>query len=207
MPKKRLALLIGFVFIDVLGYSLFFPLLPYYAEIFGAGPALVGLMIASNAAAQFIAAPVVGRLSDRFGRRPMLIVSIAGTLISFFLLGLAEPIGAGLADLLPGIRISRSVSTAGAAWTVAVLFFCRILDGLAGGNVSLARAYVADITDEQNRARVSGFDRGSLWFGVRHRAGNRGDAQQLGCGNSVIQHGRIIAFCDTSLCHGAGFVV
>ncbi len=80
MSKERIAPLIGFVFIDVLGYSLFFPLLPYYAEMFGAGPALVGLMIASNAAAQFVAAPVVGRLSDRYGRRPLLMLSIVGTL-------------------------------------------------------------------------------------------------------------------------------
>ena len=156
MPKKRLALLVGFVFIDVLGYSLFFPLLPYYAAIFGAGPTLVGLMIASNAAAQFIASPIVGRFSDRFGRRPLLIVSIAGTLVSFFLLGLAEPIGECLADLLPGVRIGNPVVTTGAGWTVAVLFFCRILDGLAGGNVSLARAYISDITDEQNRAKGLG---------------------------------------------------
>ena len=156
MPKRRLALLIGFVFIDVLGYSLFFPLLPYYAAIFGAGPALVGWMIAANAAAQFIASPVVGRLSDRYGRRPLLIVSIAGTLVSFLLLGLAEPIGAYLSHLLAGIRIGSLALTTAESWTVAVLFFCRILDGLAGGNVSLARTYISDITDDQNRARGLG---------------------------------------------------
>ncbi len=150
MQNKRLALLLGFVFIDVLGYSLFFPLLPYYAAIFGAGATLVGLMIASNAAAQFIASPIVGRFSDRFGRRPLLIVSIAGTLVSFFLLGLAEPIGVYFADLLPRIQLSNSVASTGAGWTIVILFFCRILDGLAGGNVSLARAYISDITDEQN---------------------------------------------------------
>ena len=149
MPKERIAPLIGFVFIDVLGYSLFFPLLPYYAEMFGAGPALVGLMIASNAAAQFVAAPVVGRLSDRYGRRPLLMLSIIGTLLSFLLLGLAEPLGERLGDLLPAV-------TTTAGWTVIVLFFCRILDGLAGGNVSLARAYVADVTDEENRAKGLG---------------------------------------------------
>ncbi len=148
MPKRQITLLIGFVFIDVLGYSLFFPLLPYYAELFGAGPKLVGLMIASNAAAQFAASPVVGRLSDRFGRRPLLIFSIAGTMVSFLLLGLAEPIGGWLARFLPLARLN--------GWIVVVLFFCRILDGLVGGNVSLARAYVSDVTDEQNRAQGLG---------------------------------------------------
>lgn len=148
MPKRQTALVLGFVFIDVLGYSLFFPLLPYYADLFGAGPALVGLMIASNAAAQFVAAPVVGRLSDRFGRRPLLILSISGTMISFLLLGLAAPIGVRLARALPVLPLS--------AWIIIILFFCRILDGLAGGNVSLARAYISDITDEQNRAKGLG---------------------------------------------------
>jgi DHA1 family tetracycline resistance protein-like MFS transporter len=156
MPEKRLILLVGFVFLDVLGYSLFFPLLPYYAVTFGAGATLVGLMIASNAAAQFIAAPVVGRFSDRYGRRPLLIISIVGTLVSFFLLGLAEPLGEWLARLLPQIWTENLAVKPAAAWTVVVLFFCRILDGLIGGNLSLARAYVSDITDEKNRAKSLG---------------------------------------------------
>lgn len=156
MPKEQIALLLCFVFIDVLGYSLFFPLLPYYAEMFGAGPTLVGLMIAANAAAQIIASPLVGRLSDRFGRRPLMIVSIAGTMVSFLLLGLAEPIGTQLAAMFsPTLAGSHSVSAV-AGWTVAMLFFCRILDGLTGGNVSLARAYVSDITDDKNRAKGLG---------------------------------------------------
>ena len=80
MRRNRLALVIAFVFIDLLGYSLFLPLLPYYAETLGATPTLVGLLIASNALAQLAAAPIVGRLSDRLGRRPLLIFSIFGTL-------------------------------------------------------------------------------------------------------------------------------
>jgi DHA1 family tetracycline resistance protein-like MFS transporter len=165
MPKKRLALLVGFVFIDVLGYSLFFPLLPYYAAIFGASPTLVGWMIAANAAAQFVASPLVGRLSDRFGRRPTLIASIVGTLASFLLLGLAEPIGASLAGLLSSVRIGNLGATTPEGGTVAVLFFCRILDGLAGGNVSLARTYISDITDDQNRAKGLGMIGAAFGFG------------------------------------------
>jgi DHA1 family tetracycline resistance protein-like MFS transporter len=137
------------VFIELLGYSLFLPLLPYYAGSLGAAPALVGLLIASNAVAQLLAAPVIGRLSDTWGRRPMLLVSIAGTIVSFALLGLVEPLGRGLAALAPGLFTADSAAL---AW----LFFCRVLDGLAGGNVSLARAYITDITDEKNRAKGLG---------------------------------------------------
>ncbi len=149
MQRRRLTLIIGFVFIELLGYSLFLPLLPYYAGSLGASPTLVGLLIASNAVAQLIAAPVIGRLSDTWGRRPMLLFSITGTLISFILLGLVDPLGRWLAALAPGWF---TASSAALAW----LLFSRILDGLAGGNVSLARAYIADITDEKNRAKGLG---------------------------------------------------
>jgi DHA1 family tetracycline resistance protein-like MFS transporter len=70
--RRRLVLVIAFVFIDLLGYSLFLPLLPYYAQTLGAAPILVGLLVASNALSQLIAFPCVGCLSDRLGRRPML---------------------------------------------------------------------------------------------------------------------------------------
>jgi DHA1 family tetracycline resistance protein-like MFS transporter len=137
------------VFIELLGYSLFLPLLPYYAGTLGAGPGLIGILIGSNAVAQLLAAPLIGRLSDTWGRRPMLLVSITGTILSFALLGLVEPLGRGLAALAPGWF---TVDTAALAW----LFFSRVLDGLAGGNVSLARAYITDITDEKNRAKGLG---------------------------------------------------
>jgi len=149
MRRNRLALVIAFVFIDLLGYSLFLPLLPYYAETLGATPALVGLLIASNALAQLAVAPVVGRLSDRLGRRPLLIFSIFGTLVSFLLLGLVEPLGALLSRVTSG-----GIAVGSAA--LAMLFFSRILDGLAGGNISLARAYITDVTDEKNRAKGLG---------------------------------------------------
>ncbi len=128
--KRRLALIFGFVFVDLLGYSLILPLLPYYAEDFGASLTLVGLLGTSNALAQLIAAPVIGRLSDRYGRRPLLIFSIAGTVLSFTILGLAQ--------------------------SLTMIFISRILDGLLGGNVALARAYITDVTDEENRARGLG---------------------------------------------------
>jgi len=128
--KRRLLLIFGFVFIDLLGYSLILPLLPYYAEAFGATLTVIGLLGTTNALAQLIAAPVIGRLSDRYGRRPLLIFSIAGTVLSFLLLGLAR--------------------------SVPMLFLSRVLDGLLGGNIALARAYITDVTDEKSRARGLG---------------------------------------------------
>ena len=128
--KKKLALIFGFVFVDLLGYSLILPLLPYYADTFGASITLVGLLGTSNALAQLIAAPIIGRLSDRYGRRPLLIFSIAGTVFSFLLLGFAK--------------------------SLTMLFISRIMDGLLGGNIALARAYITDVTDEKTRSRGLG---------------------------------------------------
>lgn len=128
--KRQLGLIFGFVFVDLLGYSLILPLLPYYAETFGATLTLVGLLGTSNALAQLVAAPVIGRLSDRYGRRPLLIFSIAGTVLSFLILGLAR--------------------------TLPILFLSRVLDGLLGGNIALARAYITDVTDEKSRSRGLG---------------------------------------------------
>jgi DHA1 family tetracycline resistance protein-like MFS transporter len=147
--RNRLVLIFGFVFIDLLGYSLFLPLLPYYVADLGGTPALVGLLVASNALAQFFAAPIIGRLSDRFGRRPLLIFSVAGTLVSFLVLGLVEPLGALLSERAPA-------EIAVGSGALAMLFLSRILDGLFGGDVSLARAYITDVTDEKNRARGLG---------------------------------------------------
>lgn len=149
MFRNRLALIFAFVFIDLLGYSLFLPLLPFYAGTLGATPVLVGMLVASNALAQLVAAPIIGRLSDRLGRRPMLIVSVSGTLVGFLLLGLVEPLGRLLAGVASG-RIG-----VGAA-VLAMLFFSRIVDGLAGGDISLAQAYVTDVTDDKDRARGLG---------------------------------------------------
>jgi MFS transporter, DHA1 family, tetracycline resistance protein len=87
------------VFIDLLGFGLILPLLPFYAGQYGASDFVVGLLAASYALAQFIGAPLLGRLSDRYGRRPVLMVSIAGTSLGFLILALADPIGRWLAGL------------------------------------------------------------------------------------------------------------
>src|SRR5512139_1963738 len=147
MRNSRLLTIFLIVFIDLLGFSLILPLLPYYAETYGATPTIVGLLTASYAAAQLIGAPLLGRLSDRVGRRPVLLVSIAGTLVGFLLLGLADPLGKALASST-GIPVNTAI--------LMVLFFSRILDGLTGGNLTVAQAYITDVTDEQNRAKGLG---------------------------------------------------
>ncbi|HSJ56528.1 MAG TPA: MFS transporter [Anaerolineae bacterium] len=152
MDKRRLLTVFVIVFVDLLGFGLILPLLPYYADEYGASATVVGLLGASYAAAQFVGAPVLGRLSDRYGRRPILLVSILGTAAGFLLLGFADPLGRALAGLLPGGGSTSAVNTA----VLAVLFASRILDGLTGGNISVAQAYITDVTDEANRARGLG---------------------------------------------------
>lgn len=130
MNKKLLSSIILVVFIDLLGFSLILPLLPYYAETFHANAFVTGLLVASYAVAQLIGAPLLGRMSDRYGRRPILLASIFGTFLGFILLGVAN-----------------------ALW---ILFVSRVIDGLTGGNLSIAQAYISDVTDAKNRAKGLG---------------------------------------------------
>jgi DHA1 family tetracycline resistance protein-like MFS transporter len=151
VSKSRLTTIFLIVFIDVLGFGLILPLLPYYAESYGANALVTGLLVASYAAAQLIGAPLLGRLSDRFGRRPVLLVSIAGTALGFVLLGLAEPLGTWLGGL-----VAPGSARAADATILGVLFLSRILDGLTGGNISVAQAYITDVTEAQDRAKGLG---------------------------------------------------
>ncbi len=130
MKNRLLFSIILVVFIDLLGFSLILPLLPYYAETFKANSFVTGLLVASYAAAQLVGAPLLGRLSDRYGRRPILIASIFGTFLGFLLLGFAK--------------------------SLAMLFAARILDGLTGGNLSIAQAYITDVTEAKDRSRGLG---------------------------------------------------
>jgi DHA1 family tetracycline resistance protein-like MFS transporter len=148
MKNTRLLTIFLIVFIDLLGFSLILPLLPYYAESFGANATVIGFLVGSYAAAQLVGAPLLGRLSDRYGRRPILLLSVTGTLIGFILLGLAEPIGRQLAEWFAPQAVNIFI--------LGVLFASRILDGLTGGNITVAQAYITDVTDEQSRARGLG---------------------------------------------------
>jgi DHA1 family tetracycline resistance protein-like MFS transporter len=130
MNNKKLISVILIVFVDLLGFSLILPLLPYYAKTFGADGFVAGMLVSSYAAMQLLGAPILGRLSDRFGRRPVLLLSIFGTFIGFLLLGFAT--------------------------TLWMLFASRIIDGLTGGNISVAQAYITDVTDPKDRAKSLG---------------------------------------------------
>lgn len=120
------------VLIDLIGFGIVIPVLPYYVEgdAFRATPFELGLIVASYSIMQFIFSPVFGSLSDRYGRRPVLFFSLLGTSAGFFIVGFAT-----------------------ALW---MIFAGRILDGITGGNISTAQAYIADVTSRKNRAKGMG---------------------------------------------------
>jgi MFS family permease len=118
------------VFVDVLGLTIVLPLLPFYAEHFGASPFVVGSLAASYAICQLLSGPALGRISDRVGRKPTLLVSQMGTFVGFLTLGFAQ-----------------------ALW---MLFLGRIIDGFTAGNLSIAQAYISDVTKPENRTKAFG---------------------------------------------------
>jgi multidrug resistance protein len=132
MRRSPLIVIFTTVFIDLVGFGIVIPVLPFYAEgtVFNATPRTVGLLFASYSIMQLIFSPILGSLSDKYGRRPVLLLSIIGTGIGFLVLGFAT--------------------------TLFMLFVGRILDGITGGNISTAQAYIADITTEENRTKGMG---------------------------------------------------
>ncbi|MCC7205879.1 MAG: MFS transporter [Anaerolineae bacterium] len=118
------------VLIDLLGLTIIIPLMPLYAASFGASAAVIGLLGATYPLMQFIGAPILGRLSDRYGRKPVLLASQIGTLIGFLVLGFAN--------------------------SLPLLFLSRIIDGLSGANISTAQAIIADSTSEKTRTQGLG---------------------------------------------------
>ncbi len=127
---NRVLPVFALVFVDVLGLTVILPLLHLYAAAYGASPAEIGLVVASFPLAQLIGVPVMGALSDRFGRKPLLLISQITTFISFIMLGMAS--------------------------SLTLIILSRVLDGLFGANISTAQAALSDITDEKNRARGLG---------------------------------------------------
>jgi MFS transporter, DHA1 family, tetracycline resistance protein len=128
--SRPLLVLFLTTFVNLVGFGIIIPLLPFYAQTFGASPFAIGLLFASFSLSQLVASPVLGDLSDRYGRRPVLIFSLLGTVLSFVMLALAG--------------------------SLLVLFAARIIDGITGGSITTARAYIADVTTEENRARAFG---------------------------------------------------
>ncbi len=130
-PKQPgLGVLFSVIVVDLIGFGLVVPILPFWAERYGASGLMLGILLSSHALAQFLFAPVWGRLSDRVGRRPVMLVTIAGTALALLALGLAQ--------------------------SLAGIFAARLLAGVFGSNVSVATAYLTDVTDEADRTRWMG---------------------------------------------------
>ncbi len=130
-PFGKLAVLMVTAFIDMVGLLMIVPLLPFYAESLGGNGLMVGLLVSSYAVAQLISAPYWGRLSDRHGRRPALLVGLTASAIAYVIFGYASSL-----------------------W---LLFLSRIVQGAGGGTVSVIQAYVADATPPEDRAKSLGW--------------------------------------------------
>jgi DHA1 family tetracycline resistance protein-like MFS transporter len=130
VKKSPLLPIFLIVLVDILGLTIMLPLLPFYAEHLGASALVIGLLTSSYAFCQLIAGPILGKLSDSMGRKPLLIVSQIGTFIGFLILAASN--------------------------TLWMVFLSRIIDGLTAGNLSLAQAYIADVTEPEDRAKSFG---------------------------------------------------
>jgi MFS transporter, DHA1 family, tetracycline resistance protein len=128
------------VLIDLIGFGVVLPILPLYAKQYGASALQVGLLTASYAFAQFIFAPILGRLSDRVGRRPVILLALSGTIVAATTMGLAN-----------------------ALW---LLFVARTLDGVSGASYAVGQAYVADLTGPEDRAKAMGMIGAAFGIGL-----------------------------------------
>ena len=140
MLNKKLGAIFAVVFIDFLGFSFILPLYPDIAERFGISATSIALLASSYALMQFLFSPIFGRLSDRFGRRPILLLSSLGSAISLALFGWAS--------------------------SVWLLFVSRILNGIAGSSVAVAQAYIADVTGQEERTGGMGLLGAALGLGL-----------------------------------------
>jgi DHA1 family tetracycline resistance protein-like MFS transporter len=128
--RKQYAVIFLILVTEVLGFSLILPFLPLYAQELGASPLVVGLIFTSFSVFQLISAPILGRLSDIYGRRPLLVVSQLSTFLGFVILGFAD--------------------------TLVLIFLSRIIDGMFGSNFTVAQAYLSDISSKKDRSKAFG---------------------------------------------------
>lgn len=128
--RARLTILFLTVFVDLVGFGVVLPLLPFYGDRFGASGLEIGLLVAVYSAAQLLFSPFWGRLSDRFGRRPILIIGLVGSAASYLVFAYAG--------------------------SLAVLFLSRVMAGVGGANIPVAQAYIADVTPPEERAGAMG---------------------------------------------------
>jgi len=137
---RRLAVLIAVNVVDMIGFMVVLPLLPFYAQELHASPEIIGALIASFSIAQLLAAPVWGRVSDRYGRRPALLIGLTASALAYVVFGLADSL-----------------------W---LLFLSRVVQGAGGGTTGVAQAYVADTMEPADRARALGWLSAATAVGV-----------------------------------------
>ena len=137
MKKPSVLVIFLTVFIDLIGFGIIVPLIPSYSEHFGARGFVIGLIFASFSAMQFVFSPIWGRLSDRYGRRPILLISTAGAAVSYVL-------------------FARSTGLANHHAALWLMVVSRLFAGICGGNITVAQAYIADITPAAERSKKMG---------------------------------------------------
>jgi DHA1 family tetracycline resistance protein-like MFS transporter len=153
---RRLFPILLILFTNILGAGVIIPILPLYAEGQFAGTVVqITLLSALFFGAQFLAAPWLGSLSDRFGRRPVLLVSQMGTVVAFVIFIFAGPLGQAVDSIGWSLPLTGGM---------LMLFVARVVDGITGGNITAAQAYISDITTDENRAAGLGYLQGA--FGV-----------------------------------------
>jgi DHA1 family tetracycline resistance protein-like MFS transporter len=128
---RRLLPILGITFVDILGFSLLIPLLPYYVTHFGASALVVGILFSTFSFCQLLAGPIWGYVSDRIGRKAVLIISQVGATIGWTMLAFAPSVG--------------------------FVFLARIVEGISGGNIGVTQAYVADLVEPRQRAKAFGY--------------------------------------------------
>jgi MFS transporter, DHA1 family, tetracycline resistance protein len=139
VPPDALWIVLFIVFLDLMGFGIILPQLPFYAIRYHVSPVQVTLIFSIFSICQFIAAPVLGLISDRHGRRPVLVFSQLGSAIGYIILGLVT-----------------QLNIANVAVAISLIYLARIIDGFSGGNISTAQAYISDVTTPERRATGMG---------------------------------------------------
>lgn len=137
---KRLYVIFLIIFTEIIGFSMVLPIIPYLGKDLGLTPIQIGLVVSIFSICQLFASPITGKLSDHFGRKPLLILSQLSTLIGFILLGFTT--------------------------TTIILIAARVIDGLLGSNMTVSQAYISDITLPKHRTRVYGYSSGVFGAGL-----------------------------------------
>ncbi|NDK09721.1 MFS transporter [Candidatus Gracilibacteria bacterium] len=145
MMKSRFFIVFLITFVNGLSFTMLFPVLPFIIKIYEAPEVVLGILLGTFSLFQFLAAPILGSLSDKYGRKPILIITQAGTMLSWVVLGVSY--------LLPEYQFLSFISL-----PILVIFLSRVFDGITGGNNSVAQAIIADLSTPSERTKVFGMN-------------------------------------------------